>query len=230
MSLLTTGAGRHVVPSAGGPAVVTYQTFSNTYTGTTTLTFASLAIGTAAADRYVIVVLHERVSSSGDPTAVTVAGQSCTRRVQSTSGNNAWGTEIWTTDAPVTSGTTANVVVTFPATVNSVSVGIYSATGLTSIIPTQTKTASGNFSTPTAMSVDVSADGFIIAGGTNSDTTESSTTSGVTEKYDALDSVPYYDAVGGSVASATAQTISTHFTWVNPTADSRIHHVAAAFR
>jgi hypothetical protein len=84
-------------------------------------TFSSLAIGPALPTRKVLVCVSDRVGLATyvSPATVTVAGQSCSVIAQS-NGVGSPTTQyilagIYITDAEVTSGTTANVVVTVPS-------------------------------------------------------------------------------------------------------------------
>src|SRR5262245_65187574 len=70
------------------------------------------AIGAAAADRYVVVALSMQIDLS---LTVTVAGQACTRVAQIAAGIF---NELWITNAPVTSGTTATVSLSGTHTAN----------------------------------------------------------------------------------------------------------------
>jgi hypothetical protein len=92
-------------------------------------TISSHPIGTASADRYVIVVVACHSTSGNIPSisAITVGGVACTE--QMTFQNTGIKNSIWITGAPVTSGTTANIVITY-TDVNTFFVATYAATAL----------------------------------------------------------------------------------------------------
>ncbi len=76
-----------------------------------TYSFGATDIGPAASDRYIAMCfMFNNGSSLNSIASVTVAGQSCSKLVAQ-NGTNI-GCEIWITDAPVTSGTSATIVMT----------------------------------------------------------------------------------------------------------------------
>src|SRR5262245_28188329 len=107
------------------------------------------AIGAAAADRYVAVALSMNIDASQ---SVTVAGQACTRVAQIVSG--LFFNEIWITNAPVTSGTTATVALAGAHIANPrICSSTFALYGLTSPTPK----ATGSDATPSldiALSLD----------------------------------------------------------------------------
>lgn len=119
-----------------GAATVSSLTFNaggTQFTNDNSQTVANLSIGTADINRYVVIALRTRnplESENALPASVTVAGQSCSLVVfvNVTGGTTAIGRAIYITDAPVTTGTTANVVVTAPVgeTLTSTFVSSYS--------------------------------------------------------------------------------------------------------
>jgi hypothetical protein len=106
---------------ATGPTVssLTFNAGGTQFTDGNSQTVAGLSIGTANANRYVVVALRTRnttQSEDANPASVTVAGQSCSLVVftDNTGGTTGVGNPIYITDNPVTTGTTADVVVTAP--------------------------------------------------------------------------------------------------------------------
>ena len=112
---------------------LTFNAGARQLTDGNTQTITCLSIGTADVNRYVVIALRVRnstVSEDGNPASVTVAGQSCSLVVfvDNTSGTTGVGHAIYITDDPVTTGTTANIVVTAPVgeTLTSTFVSSYS--------------------------------------------------------------------------------------------------------
>jgi len=99
---------------------LTFNAGGTQLTDGSTQTVTGLSIGTANANRYVAIVLRVRYSTAfsedGLPASVTVGGQSCSvvAFVNNSGGTTFIGHAIYVTDEPVTSGTTADIVVTAP--------------------------------------------------------------------------------------------------------------------
>ena len=167
----------------------------------TTYTFTAHGIGTAAANRYVVVLIAGGANGR-TVSSVTVAGQSCT--VISTLTNGVRDAAMAITASPVTSGTTADVVVTWSGGENRCHIGTYALTGIGSKTPTDTgtDTGSGNRST----SIDILAGGSAIGLMVHSAGTSGSTTwTGLNEDVDTSgDGVITFSAA--SLDSSTAQT------------------------
>ncbi len=99
-------------PASGTPAF----SYRNTYTDVTnasSYTFTAADIGTANALRLVIVGVN---TQSSDPTAITIAGVSATKIVETSTGVSR--SEIWA--AAVPTGTTGDIVVTAASAVNCI--------------------------------------------------------------------------------------------------------------
>jgi hypothetical protein len=146
--------------------------------GGPTYTATGIAIGAAAFDRYVAVVVAFR-DTSGTPTisSVTVGGAATTSVIANTT--TLSGITIYITDAPVTTGTTADVVVTMSEGVTLVSVATYALTGLTSSTAVETDTSTtdaASMTIGTAAAVGIAA-AMVTAGSTF-------TATGVTEQHD----------------------------------------------
>lgn len=141
--------------TAGGVTSHTNLTWRTTQTSTadaSSYTFSSQAIGTAAADRWVIV----GVVTDFAPSSVTVGGVSATQIA--TDGANDRAT-IWAVN--VTSGTVADIVVTISA--ENCQIG-YWTVNMPSGTPTDTSSSGNDFdTTATCTGVDIPANGFAIA-------------------------------------------------------------------
>jgi hypothetical protein len=144
--------GRHSTSAAA--KVLTYQTNASDGADLTTYTFSSQAIGTAAADRYVIVGVGG-ANTGSNPSSVTIGGVSATNVVQTNGGIHSGS--LWI--ALVPTGTTANIVVVWPSGLNRCGIGVWSATGLSGTAANDT--ASSNAS-PGSATVATLAGGFAI--------------------------------------------------------------------
>jgi hypothetical protein len=112
---------------------LTFNAGGAQFTDGNTSTVAGLSIGTANVNRYVVIALRTRTTPASEdalPASVTVAGQSCSLVVfvDNASGTTGICNAIYITDNPVTTGTTADIVVTAPVgeTLNSIGVSSYS--------------------------------------------------------------------------------------------------------
>jgi hypothetical protein len=122
------------VPSS--PAnIITYTAEGGSITDSSTYTFTSVNIGTASSTREVFVLVNWSGSVISLASA-TIGGTSATITGQST-GTTSGNACIFCT---LTSGTTANIVLTFNSTVSRVGFSVYSVTDRTS--PTSTATDS----------------------------------------------------------------------------------------
>ena len=120
----------------GPPSTLTDVTvsFVASYVSTataTTYTFSSASIGTAAANRKVVVGISA-ITGDHPVSTVTVGGNSCSRVVATYNGANLEPTELWQVD--LAAGTTGDIVVTFTSGGNMDCCGIgvwavYGATG-----------------------------------------------------------------------------------------------------
>jgi hypothetical protein len=136
----------------------------------------SLNIGTAAENRYVIVVLMIDLSSSGgSPTTVTVNGASTTR-VATFGADSDEACAIYITDAPVTSGTTATIATGTVTGGYQIAAAIYAAYGIN---PTPNDTLVAAEGSDPSGTIDVPANGFIIAGAVTGSAGSSVTWTGV---------------------------------------------------
>jgi hypothetical protein len=169
-----------------------------------TYTFTGIDIGAASSDRHVVVIIGGGANSR-TVSSVTVNGQPCTVVATTTFSVRDAGMAI--TDSPVTSGTTATIVVTWSGSNNRCHIGTYAVTGLQSTTPTDTGIDSGT-GTPSNRSttLDISAGGIGIGLFVNSSGSAGSTTwGGLTEDFDlAGDGTICFS--GASLESSSAQT------------------------
>ncbi len=165
----------------------------------TTYTFAAQALGAADGTRQILVcVAGQRLSSPSAVSSVTVGGITATKLVEQTTGNaNDHSCSIWI--APVPTGTTGDVVVTFNTGHLRCAVSVWRAVNSAA---TAAATASAtNSSTAVSTTIDVPAGGFAVAVAfDNGNTTY--TWSGLTEAYDATADGNAFSSAGDNFAAA----------------------------
>ena len=181
-----------------GPAVLTYVTHLEQAGGTSTQTFTSASIGTAAADRLVIVGIvigKDAGTWSANPvSSVTIGGISATQVGSQILCEGTTTAALSMFAATVPTGTTANIVLSLAA--NGVAdIVIWNATGLSSTTASDTKSDNA---TPFTQSLTVPTGGFGIglAGG---ETVTSWTWTNLTERSDAASGI--YVASGADTTS-----------------------------
>ena len=145
-------------------AVATFAATAKNSTGSqSSFTFSSVSIGTASADRKVVV--SAATSGSGHDTTgvtgLTIGGTSATKAISvySGSGPGRVHTELWYLNS-VSSGTTADIVVTWNSSRYGMNIGTWAVTGGASGVndTATTSSASGTLST----TIDCSAGGVVI--------------------------------------------------------------------
>lgn len=178
-----------------GAASVLFNASASTALGGT---ISSVAIGPAAADRKVVILLDYVAPSATPASAMTIGGITATRVVQAfVTDAVTLVSEIWI--AAVPTGTTANVVVTGGG--GNARYGSYSLYGVLSATPTATAT---DTAAPWSQSLAIPAGGVAI-GGFITSPAAASTWVNLTEDFDAT-TVSLAQGSGASFASGTAIT------------------------
>lgn len=126
------------IAGAGKPEIsITYVTEAGSGTNLTTYTFAATSIGTAAADRVVIVAAGGASGSARTISSVTIGGNTATVAVTQASTSGV-GVRCGLYYLAVAAGTTADIVVTFSGSMASCRIATFAMTGHTSAIPAAT--------------------------------------------------------------------------------------------
>ena len=193
--------------SGGGPdATVSYEsTAANTADQSSPYTFSSQGIGTAAANRTVVVVTIAHINA-GTISAVTIGGNSATEIVNLDAGGASQEEQVamWAYD--LTTGTTADIVVTTGAA-NRCQIGVWALYGVGA--PNQTvEDKTGALS----QSITLEAGGVAVAGSVNNaeGSTVTSWGSDFTERYDTAVE-PHTKASGADSTGGGSKTVSV--TW-----------------
>lgn len=117
-----------------GRAKATYCGAKSASTSVSSITHTGASIGTAAPDRYIVLVMgHRNIGGSSNfVDTVTVGGVATTAIAARQYGNAADDPmiEIWITTSPVATGTTADIAVTYQGVNDRHCVGVYSVTGI----------------------------------------------------------------------------------------------------
>lgn len=124
-------------------------------TGTTSVTFTAVPIGTASADRIVVALYNSTAVATG----MTIGGVTATKAIDELTGIS--GLQMWY--AAVPTGTTANIVVTAGGAMSNESLIVGKLTGVTAA-PSNTSVELPSSSDPSNISVTVPLTGFGIVG------------------------------------------------------------------
>lgn len=151
-------------------AVPVFETFETDLTALTTYNFSAVAIGTAAADRIVVVIMQ---SEGGASATCDIAGSAADIRVTSNNGNV---TTVIATRL-VTTGTTADIDVTWNTGVLRCVIGVYSLTGAEEV-PVDTDSDAAASGTASSLTVTIPAEGCAINGDTHGTGTTATTWGG----------------------------------------------------
>lgn len=212
--LMSTGIGGGGFGAAAGGGSLTYTYAGSSFIAGTPAppyTFTSLAIGTASADRRVVVSLNIKCAAntaSCDPTGVTIGGVSATQAVYRRA--SSYVASVWY--AAVPTGTTANVVISGYANGFVDSFVIHSGSLTGSSGPTVASTITSDppgYPTGGSQAVTVPAGGVMVLSGvaaSNSPPTTSFGWTNATGNY-AVDGVNF--SLAGSIATATASATIT---------------------
>lgn len=178
--------------------ILTYQTSVVQTATTSTPTFSSVSIGTAANSRRVIVHFST-ANQTKTVSSATIQGITADIIQTGQSGNGTGALII----AHVPTGTTADIVITLSGNTNGSGIGVWTATGLTSNTPNDSDM---NVTSGTSQAVTVAglAGGFIVAGHTSANGTNQTTTwTNVSQQYDEEFWSSRYHS-GGDAATAAA--------------------------
>jgi hypothetical protein len=178
-------------------ATISYTAHAESSTDLTTYTFSSQAIGTAAANRTVIVGMGYHDASAVSISSVTIGGNTSSANTIAT--DASFGSSFHEYD--LTTGTTADIVVTFSGGATRCGIGVWAAYGIGASDDTS------NVGGPTeATDINISAGGVAIGHSINHNNTAIAAWTNMTKRFD--DIIDYTSHTGADTSSATA---------VNPT-------------
>tara|TARA_Y100000310_G_scaffold255681_1_gene263200 strand:+ start:1035 stop:1712 length:678 start_codon:yes stop_codon:yes gene_type:complete len=206
----TTFRGMMAASNAIGPPLTVNNTASTgNASDLTVYTFSDVAIGTAAADRVVVIGVFLIGATGGHPTmTATIDGVGTTQAIN----DNHEGENVeFIHAAVVPNNTTADIVITASKGCSRCGLGVWEVQGGASVTATDTLASSADDPTGT---IDVEAGGVIIGYATNSNNPVTTWT-GITEDFDSVVFEDDNKATGASDAFAEAdagRTISATFT------------------
>lgn len=192
-------------------------------------------IGTAAADRYVIAIIHWRATATNRTlSSITIDGGAATIHAQSshTGGSTSLGVAI--VSRLVTSGTTADIVPSYSGAVSTQGIAVWDMVGATNASPTDTDTnTDAGIATRTDLSLNVPAGGCVISGVTMSSgaVNKCVTWLGIEtpEDYDHCSTTPL-GMSGGHANNLTGDTTHSVSADINETADAGMEMVGLSWR
>lgn len=158
--LRTLAAKYQAATPPSGDATITYLQDAGNTSGLSTYTFSSQNLGTAAADRFIVVAIETRNSGTSDRTinSVTIGGVSAVVTQETQAGTNR--NVVALACAAVPTGTAGDVVVTLNGAMLRCYIQVYRAIGISSTTPSDTERLAGASPTGT---IDVPAGGILVA-------------------------------------------------------------------
>jgi hypothetical protein len=157
MPMLTTGAGKFPAIAGGGSPTFTFLGSEGKEFSNTTATFTTIDIGSASADRFIIVVIGRQNGVA--VTGVTVAGVSLAQDTSQTPGR---GIYIWSGLVTTGSGV-QNVVVSTGSNDSFADCSIFCWSG-TGMANTSGASATGGNANASSATISVTAGDFMVAG------------------------------------------------------------------
>lgn len=197
---------------AAAAASLTFEAITTNPTDGQTITFTGVNIGAAASDRRVFIVIpyYNGTTSNVSIASVTIGGILATIHTQAfQQGPIRGGCAI--VSAAVSTGTTANVVITWSsgsAGYYRPRIAVYRVTGLQSAVAHATITETGgSYAYPRAKSIGVLKDGIVLVGCCMYGNGTSLTLSNVTRDF-VVSPVSSVAFVGGSLETIATTTLS----------------------
>lgn len=215
------------VTATASKTLVFNGTANNAGIGSSSQSIVLVPFGTASASRYVIIGVSSSATGAAAPGTIlgaTIGGITATIIDQGVSGTNG-GSASAILIAAVPTGTSGTVAITYNASVTYVTLGSWSATGLSSTAANAHGTSG---SAPGTFSLGTLNGGFAIGVATSSSDSSGAgfSWSGLTEQYDTDTSGTLTDAGGAHNASTNGSSISVQVTY---TSGSRAEMVCASW-
>ena len=184
--------------AGGGAVAITFTESATSTSNLTTYTFSSLNLGTASSGRQIVVAAFG--TSSQTISTLTVGGISASLIVGRTDTSSERRVELWA--APVPTGTSGDVVVTWSGAQIRSGVGVFSMTGaLSTANDTQSDAVASGAS---SVSLNIPSNGGAIAVG-DSATSGLNSWTGLTERYDEnVEAADYHSGASDIFQNANA--------------------------
>jgi hypothetical protein len=189
---------------------VEYVTVVSSTSDLTTYSFTGVSIGAAAGNRYIILGVTGSSGTTSAISTVTVNTVAATLLAQASGSTVATGLYIY----KISSGTTADISVTFAGSKQRCAVSVWRVTGIDSETPYNTNSNTAAVSTSSlSTTVNTVNGGFIVAAAQRGGTVGGTTTwTGVSENYDF--NLESRILTGGSLSQTvqeSGRTVSTAF-------------------
>ena len=189
-------------------------------------TFTAASIGTPSSDRYIVVAVStsDNGNSPATVSSVTVGGQATTVVTQvAVISSDAPRTTLLITNAPVTSGSTADIVVNLSSVEDRCGIAVWSLYGIGSTTPSATATDVG---TTLSSSLTAPVGSVIIVASTclTGSSSAVATASGYTQDFDSSNGL---NGFSGGAIKTTASSTTVGTVW--STTNSKDTQVAAAW-
>jgi hypothetical protein len=213
---------RHLSGAPAAPSI-SYRAAPGSASDLSTYTFSGVSIGTAGANRHVIVGIMSLADNLGVTgiSSVTIGGVTATTQVAVN--DTATGSFSALVIAAVPTGTTGDVVVNMTTTQARLRIGVWAAYDLTS--PTAVTTNQSKNANPSVLNINTQAGDIVVGVGFNN-TASSVSWTGATERFDA--SLEGANESGADHVATTAESPRTlSLAW---TSYSRNSAVSAAWR
>ena len=189
-------------------ATISFEAHGESSADATSYTFSSTALGTAAANRTIVVAVGYH--SSGSVVAInsiTVGGTGLSSTLSTA--ESTMQTQIWEGD--ITTGTSEDIVVTFASGVTRVGIGVWAVYG----VGASDDNSSVNWPTEST-DINISAGGVAIGYVINHSNNAAVSWTNMTERFD--DVIDYTSHSGADTSSATAVNATVTADW--PTRDN----------
>lgn len=197
-------------------ATITFLQVAKDATDLSEYTFSSQDLGVAASDRYIVCTIQGQSNDGGARTisSASIGGVSATISVNLV---NSSGTGCGIIIAPVPTGTTGDVVITFSGTMGDCNIALYRCLGVGSVTATDTgsDSATGVPSEALSDTLNISAGGIAVGVSQNDISIATATWGNLTERFDEQ-TANTNDMSGASAEFATTQTgLTISCTWNN---------------
>lgn len=206
--------------AAKTPSVSYRNSYSNG-NSTTSYTFSASDIGTANTSRLVVVQVHGQAQSTGRTVSTLTIGGTGATGYQNTA--RILHNSLWT--LAVSTGTTANIVVTFSGSVLNCLIAVYALYDLNSNIPVDSQVTTAASATTISLNTSARQKGIVIGGITGA-ANATTTWTGVTERYDTT----VESAVRSGGESVIATTNTSYSVQANTTVSGNLVLVAGSWR
>jgi hypothetical protein len=189
---------KSAIAGLGRVKSVVYQGNQDTDTDGSSFSFASQPLGTASADRRIVVSVCAMGVGAGTISTVTIAGVSATKLVETSQANNT--NSFWIATVPT--GATGTISATCSSSKSRYGLGLWAVYGLDSNTPLDTDFTSGTGAL--ALTLTTTVGGLVFACSSDA-TAQINTMTGLTQDFDEIVGSAS-EHIGGSAVANSAST------------------------